>query len=262
MAVLAGELGTGLLVVAAVALVVESGLLIGVVLPGISVTVGLGVLAGTGTVPGVAAGLTAAVAGAAGPSVGYWRGRRGGPAALHSRRGLPAAAGRALPLAERRPLLAVALGQWFAVVRTLVPRVTSGVLPYHRFAAVSIPVASVWGLATFALGGLLARGSATAARLVAAQEATAHLFLLALLPVVVGMLVGGLRRRRLGQPPDSPRPSRRRKPDAADHRAGRATTSTASEPSAAGPVPSRAGSRDHRSSFGPSATTTGGAPRR
>ncbi|MER7435975.1 hypothetical protein ABT341_14795, partial [Pseudonocardia alni] len=90
MAVLAGELGTGLLVVAAVALVVESGLLIGVVLPGISVTVGLGVLAGTGTVPGVAAGLTAAVAGAAGPSVGYWRGRRGGPAALHSRRGLAA----------------------------------------------------------------------------------------------------------------------------------------------------------------------------
>ncbi len=227
MAALAGELGAGLLVVAAVALVLESGLLIGVVLPGISVTVGLGVLAGSGTVPGVAAGLTAAVAGAAGPSLGYWRGRRGGAAAVRSRRGLPAAADRVLRLTERRPVLAVALGQWFAVVRTLVPRVTSGVLPYHRFAAVSIPVASVWGLATFALGGLLARGSATAARLVAAQQATAHLLLLALLLlVVVGMLVRGLRRRRLGRPPDSPRPLTPAEAGAADRRAGRATTST------------------------------------
>ncbi|MBN9790062.1 hypothetical protein DMP17_15845 [Pseudonocardia sp. TMWB2A] len=192
MAALAGGLGAGLLLVAAVALVAESGLLVGVVLPGISVTVGLGVLAGTGAVPGVAAGATAVVAGAAGPSLGYWRARRGGPAALRGGRGMPAAAARVLRLAERRPVL----GQWFAVVRTLVPRVTSRVLPYHRFAAVSIPVAATWGLVTFTLGCLLARGSTTAARVVAAQQVTADVLLAALLLAVAGAAVHTVVRRR------------------------------------------------------------------
>ncbi|MEQ3541769.1 hypothetical protein WHI96_23425 [Pseudonocardia tropica] len=206
MAALAGSLGAGLLLVAAMALVAESGLLVGVVLPGISVTVGLGVLAGTGAVPGVAAGATAAVAGAVGPSLGYWRARRGGPAALRSGRGMPAAAARVLRLAERRPVLAVALGQWFAVVRTLVPRVTSRVLPYHRFAAVSIPVAATWGLVTFTLGRLLARGSTTAARLVAAQQVTANVLLAALLLAVAGAAVRAVLRRRArrSRPPPAP----------------------------------------------------------
>lgn len=109
---------------------------------------------------------------------------------------MPAAAVQVLRLAERRPALAVVLGQWFAVVRTLVPRVAGSVLPYHRFAVVSIPVAAAWGLGTFTLGCLLAQGSATAARLVAAQQTTATVLLALLLLTVVGVLVRGFVRRR------------------------------------------------------------------
>lgn len=86
--------------------------------------------------------------------------------------------------------------EWFAVVRTLVPRVTSRVLPYHRSAAVSIPVAATRGLVTFTLGCVLARGSTTAARLVAAQQVTADVLFAALLLAVTAAAVRAVVRRR------------------------------------------------------------------
>ncbi|MFP5021029.1 hypothetical protein [Pseudonocardia phyllosphaerae] len=192
----ARSVGPWALVLAAVALVAESGLLIGVVLPGISVPVGLGLLAGTGTVPAVAAGATAVAAAAAGPSLGFRLARREGTAFLHDRR-VPGIARRALETVEHRPALTVVVGQWFAVARTLAPRLAADTgLPYARFALVSVPAAAAWAFATFTLGRYLVIGSATAARILSAQQVTAGVLLALLVIVLVWTLVRALVRRR------------------------------------------------------------------
>lgn len=192
----AGSLGPGVLVVAALVLVAESGLLIGVVLPGISVTVGLGVLAGTGVVPAPAGGAAAVVAAVAGPSLGYWRARRHGIAGLREDGRVPAPVRRILALAQDRPGLAVLVGQWFAVARTLVPRLAGHTLTYPRFAALSVPVAAGWALATFGLGLLLVTGSTAAARVVSAQQTLASLLLAGLVGVLLWTVVRSIRRAR------------------------------------------------------------------
>ncbi|ANY05575.1 DedA family protein [Pseudonocardia sp. HH130630-07] len=189
-------LGPGVLVVAALVLVAESGLLVGVVLPGISVTVGLGVLAGTGAVPGPAAVTAAVTAAVAGPSLGYWRARSAGAGPLRGGARVPPPARRVLRLAEARPVVALALGQWFAVARTLVPRVAGPSLRYPRFLLVSVPVAAAWALATFGLGRLLVAGSAVAAGLVSVQEILTWVLLGALAVAVGWTVVRTARARR------------------------------------------------------------------
>lgn len=181
----AAMLGPGVLVVAALVLVAESGLLVGVVLPGISVNIGLGVLAGTGAVPAVGAAAAAVASSVAGPSVGYWRARLAGVGMLRDDARIPLPARRILRIAGSRPATAVAVGQWFAVARTLVPRLAGHTLGYPRFALVSVPVAVAWAAVTFALGRLLVAGSAVAARLVSLQEALAWALLVVL---AVGLL--------------------------------------------------------------------------
>ncbi|WP_060575111.1 MULTISPECIES: DedA family protein [unclassified Pseudonocardia] len=192
----AGTLGSGVLLVAALVLVAEAGLLVGVVLPGISVTVGLGVLAGTGTVPLPAAAVAAVTASVAGPSLGYWRARRAGVRPLHDDARVPPPARRVLRLAESRPAVAVAVGQWFAVARTLVPRLAGHVLAYPRFLLVSVPVAAAWSSATFTLGTLLAAGSEAAARIVSVQEIVAWALLGLLVAAAAWTAVRMVRGRR------------------------------------------------------------------
>lgn len=123
--------GYAVLALAALLLVAESALLIGVVLPGISVTVGLGVLAETGAVATPVATVTAVAAAVLGPSLGYRAARRaraGWIAAHAPERSL----GLALDLARNRPLVSVGVGQWFAVARTLVPRLAGSTLRHGR----------------------------------------------------------------------------------------------------------------------------------
>lgn len=180
----AGRLGgPGALTVATVLVIAEAALLIGVVLPGIWVPVGVGLLAAAGVIPPGAGLAVAAGAAVIGPSVGFWLGRR--PSAITRRpRRLPAVAARLLELLRGRPRLAVAAGQWFAVSRTLVPRLAGTELSYPQFALVNVPVAAAWGAAAFVLGRLIGDGSELATRVLSVWGWVGTVLL-----VVVGVLV-------------------------------------------------------------------------
>lgn len=121
-------------VLIAVLLVAEAGLLIGVAMPGASLVLGLGVLAGAGAVPFSVAALSAAGATVLGATLGHRSAARHGAPALLPEAGL---LGRLLtrrvadvaerlsaPWVEtvgRRPVRAAATAQFVAGGRTLAP---------------------------------------------------------------------------------------------------------------------------------------------
>ena len=143
------------LVAAALLIAAETSLLVGMVLPGASAVLALGLLAHQGTVSPLPAAVTAAAAAVVGTHAGYWVGRcRGLPTGSALRR--PTL--RAVGLFQRLGPAAVCLGQWTVGVRTLTPRLAgcSG-MPYHRFARYSAPTAATWG-ATLVLLGTLSGG--------------------------------------------------------------------------------------------------------
>lgn len=127
---------------AASLLVAESALLAGVVLPGASAVLALGVLARVGFVPPAAAVLAAALGAITGQQIAYLRGAPSVPARL---RGLARRAERAL---RDGGLPAVCAAQWVVGMRTVAPRLasTAGV-PYRRFAPASAANATVWATA-------------------------------------------------------------------------------------------------------------------
>jgi membrane protein DedA with SNARE-associated domain len=140
------------LVTAALVIAAETSLLVGMVLPGASAVLALGLLAHQGTVSPLPAAVTAAVAAVIGAHAGYWVGRyRGLPTGSALRRPTLHAVG----LFRRLGPAAVCLGQWTVGVRTLTPRLAgcSG-MPYHRFARYSAPTAATWGATLVLLGTL------------------------------------------------------------------------------------------------------------
>lgn len=150
----------GWLILAAAALVIaaETSLLVGMVLPGESAVLALGLLAHQGIVSLLPAALTAAAAAVIGVHAGYWVGRyRGLPTGSVLRR--PTL--RAVELFGRLGPAALWLGQWTVGVRTLAPRLAgcSG-MPYHRFARYSALTATTWGATLVLLGTLTGEYSA------------------------------------------------------------------------------------------------------
>jgi membrane protein DedA with SNARE-associated domain len=140
------------LVIAGLLITAETGLLVGVLLPGESAVLVLGLLSQQGVVPPSAAALTAVVCAVAGVQLGYWRGRG---------TGLPTA-GRlqrhsqfVVELFERIGPTAVCLCQWTMGMRTLAPRLAgrSG-MSCLRFACYSTPTAAIWGAGLVLLGNL------------------------------------------------------------------------------------------------------------
>ncbi len=135
-----GELPPGLIfVVAALLVAAETGLVVGLFLPGEPVLLVAGFLASTGTVdigPLIAVLVAAALLG---DSVGYLLGRRYGPRVRVTRFGRwigePRWA-RSDDLLSRYGGRAVFLGRWIGFARTLVPPLAgAGGLPYRRFLA-------------------------------------------------------------------------------------------------------------------------------
>jgi membrane protein DedA with SNARE-associated domain len=130
----------------------DSGLLIGLVLPGTSALLALGVLARLGVVSLVTAGIVAGLAAIAGPQLAYAR-SLGGEFPVPQR--FQAARERAAALVGRIGLPAVCIGQWLGPVRTLTPRLAARAgIPYRRFVWVSVPTAALWALALLAVGYL------------------------------------------------------------------------------------------------------------
>ncbi|MFC4946384.1 hypothetical protein [Pseudonocardia sp. GCM10023141] len=180
------------LAVAALAVVAEAALLIGVVLPGASAALVTGALATAGVLP-LPAAMAAVAAGALlGGQLAYLVGRHGrGTAAAVAR--LQAAGGRrgraARAVLGRPPgCREVAAAQWLVGARTLVPRLAgAGGLGYRRFTTVQVPGALVWG------AGLVAVGAAAGA---AYRQAGALVTGIGVGVLIVGATVLIVRRRR------------------------------------------------------------------
>ncbi|MFC3501042.1 DedA family protein [Micromonospora krabiensis] len=146
------------LLVAALVLAGEVGLLAGLVLPAATTMLTVGLLARTGEVDLSAALVVTTLAAFTGDQLGYLEGRLLGPrvrAARLGRRIGPDRWQRAEALVATRGGPAVLVGRWTAFVRTLVPRVAGAVgLPYRRFVLFDGIGVVVWVPGTVLVGYL------------------------------------------------------------------------------------------------------------
>jgi len=135
---------------------VESGLLVGFLLPGDTVLFGAGLLAGRPgsslSLPALAVGV--AICAVAGDAVGYWTGRRLGRPWVERRAGRMAAH---LPAAERfferYGWGAVAAARFVPWLRTFTPIVAgTAAMPYARFLTANVVGALGWGSGLVVLG--------------------------------------------------------------------------------------------------------------
>lgn len=176
---------------------VESGLLVGVLLPGDTVLFAAGLLQarpGSGlSLPLLAGGVT--VAAVAGDAVGYWSGRRLGRPWVERRAGRIA---RHLPAAEafftRWGWAAVVVARFIPWLRTLTPIVAgTAVMTYPRFLSANVVGALGWGTGLVLLGHVSA--SVPWVRNTALTIAG-----ISVLASVVVPLVARIRARRRGKP--------------------------------------------------------------
>jgi membrane protein DedA with SNARE-associated domain/membrane-associated phospholipid phosphatase len=195
-----GQLPPALVYLVGAALVfAETGLLIGLALPGEITLIAVGFVASLGTVdPYVAAGLLV-IAGLGGDALAFAEGRRYGPRLRASRAGRWVGVdrwGRAEALLRRHGGRAIFVGRYVAFARTLLPRLCAiGGLPYQRFAgwdALGVLTQVTSGL----LIGYLAGGSYQLATELLGRATGAFLLLVL---VLVGLVVFG---RYLGRHPD------------------------------------------------------------
>ena len=137
---------------------VESGLLIGFLLPGDSVLFAAGLLSAEPDSDlnlALLAGGTA-VAAVAGDAVGYWTGRRLGRPWLLGRAGKNARrVQRAEEFYRRWGSLAVIVARFIPWVRTFTPIIAGiGRMPYPKFLAANLAGAVIWGSGMILLGAL------------------------------------------------------------------------------------------------------------
>ena len=141
----------------------ESGLLIGLFLPGDSLLITAGLLCAQGSLS-VWGVIVAAVLGAIlGDTAGFWIGRRVGPAVFRrpeSRFFKPAYVERARSYFERYGVTTLVIARFVPVVRTFVPTMAGvGEMHYPRFFLYNVIGGVLWGvsipLAGFYLGRLI-----------------------------------------------------------------------------------------------------------
>ncbi|MCW2813984.1 MAG: hypothetical protein JWN84_1439 [Nocardioides sp.] len=149
-----------LLVVMAIVLA-ETGLLLGVALPGDSLLFGTGLLVASGAIhlPVVLVMASVALAAFAGDQLGYTIGHRYGPRVFSrssSRMLNPAQVDRAADLVRRYGARGIVLARFVPVVRTIVPLVAGvGSMGRRRFALVNALGALVWGVGVVGAGYML-----------------------------------------------------------------------------------------------------------
>lgn len=193
--VLAGLPSAAVHVVAALLVCAETGLIIGLVLPGEITLLFVGFLAYTGTVHPVAAAGVLTVAALAGDALGYLEGRRLGPRLRTTRLGRRIGEDRwlrSVALLERHGGRATFVARFVAFARTLMPRLAGMAgLPYRRiFAWDALGV--LLQVAGSVLVGYLAGGSyhLAAAYLGRATGATVLLILVIVALVIFARYIG------------------------------------------------------------------------
>jgi membrane-associated protein len=190
------------LAVACAVLVVESGTLTGMALPGSTLLVALGLWSLTAPHTLVAAVTAGAVGTVTGAHIGWARGRAGAqigraPGPVLRLAG-PRAARAAAWLAERPPSAAALLltcGHWAAAARPVVPRVAGAAgVPYRVAGPTLIVSGSAWAATIVLLGHHVGALVLTSAAWVP----------VALVTVLIAELVRRSRRPRPSAPPDPP----------------------------------------------------------
>lgn len=145
---LGGLPGPLVLMIVAVLLAAESGLLVGIVLPGATVPLGLGLLSRLGTVDFTAAVLTVAGATLVGSQLSFLRARR----FRELRRAGPLLK-RATALLNRHPGTGIAAGRLVGGMRTVVPVVAARAgMRHRRFLVCDAPAALCWAGVLVTLG--------------------------------------------------------------------------------------------------------------
>ncbi len=186
-------------VVAALLVFAETGLIVGLVLPGEVTLLFIGFLAYAGTLRAVPAIFVMTIAALVGDGVAYAEGRRAGPHLRASRLGRWVGDqrwDRTAALLERYGGRAVFISRFVAFARTLTPRLAamSG-LPYRRFLPWDVLGVTAQVAGSVAVGYLVGTSYARVAELFG--RATGALFLLFL--VIVALVVFG---RYIGRHPD------------------------------------------------------------
>lgn len=149
---LAGLPGPLLVLALALLVVAEAALVIGVVLPGSSALLTLGVFSDSGVVPLPAALVVGTVTALVGSNLSFAAGRCR-PGALSSRWLAGTKGRRARVVLSRYGGSAVLVGQWVVGARTLTPRFAAAAgLPYRRFLPWNLPSAALWGFVWVAVG--------------------------------------------------------------------------------------------------------------
>ncbi len=137
----------------------ETGLLVGFFLPGDSLLVTAGVFAGTGQINIVHLNLVLMAAAILGDTVGYWFGRKTGPALFKRPKSLffnPAHLRRAHDFYEKHGGKTIVLARFMPIVRTFAPIVAGmGQMEYRRFLSFNVFGGTLWVLSMTLIGYFL-----------------------------------------------------------------------------------------------------------
>ncbi len=137
----------------------ETGLLVGFFLPGDSLLVTAGVFAGTGQLNIVQLNLILIAAAILGDTVGYWFGRKAGPALFNRPKSLffnPAHLRRAHDFYEKHGGKTIVLARFMPIVRTFAPIVAGmGKMEYRRFLSFNVFGGGLWVLSMTLIGYFL-----------------------------------------------------------------------------------------------------------
>jgi membrane-associated protein len=187
-----GLVGVGAIVFA------ESGLLIGLFLPGDSLLFTAGILAAAGRLSLPLLLPVAFLAAAAGDSVGYGLGRRAGPGLYQredARRFRRQQLERARRFYQRRGASTIVLARFIPYVRTFAPVVAGAAeMPYRRFVIFNLVGALLWGVGVPVAGYTLGRTIPSIDRYL--LPAIAVIVGISLLPIALEALRAGRRQRR------------------------------------------------------------------
>jgi membrane-associated protein len=137
----------------------ETGLLIGFFLPGDSLLVTAGIFAGTGQLNILHLNAVLIAAAIFGDTVGYWFGRKTGPALFSRPKSLlfnPKHLRRAHDFYEKHGGKTIVLARFMPIVRTFAPIVAGmGNMPYRRFLGFNVFGGALWVLSMTMIGYFL-----------------------------------------------------------------------------------------------------------
>jgi membrane-associated protein len=175
----------------------ETGLLVGFFLPGDSLLVTAGVFAGTGQLSILHLNLILIAAAILGDTVGYWFGRKTGPALFKRPKSLlfnPDHLRRAHDFYEKHGGKTIVLARFMPIVRTFAPVVAGmGGMDYRRFLSFNVFGGALWVLSMTLIGYFLGQIPGVREHI---EVVIVVVIVLSILPGIVAFLREWLKGRR------------------------------------------------------------------